>query len=56
MKEYALGCIPSKKDIRDYVDRYYNLRREFFTSCVEEGQENAVQKILKKYPKNDQQY
>lgn len=37
--------------IFDSYGRYYDIRHEFFTSCVEDGQENAVKKILEKYPK-----
>ncbi len=42
-----------KEHILDCYDRYYNVRREFFTSCVEDGQDNAVQKVLSKYIKNN---
>lgn len=43
--------VTGKETILDCYDRHYNLRHEFFTSCVEEGQDIAVQKILKKYSK-----
>ena len=45
--------VTGKLSIYDCCDRYYNLRREFFASCLEEGQEQAVQKILKKYHKTN---
>jgi hypothetical protein len=43
--------VTGKNDIYDYLDRYYNIRHEFFVSCVEEGQDKAVEMILQKYPK-----
>ncbi len=43
--------IYGKSTIFDCYDRYYNARREFFVSCLENGQEEAVQMILTKYPK-----
>ena len=49
--ESTHNVVTGKQDIRDYIDRYYNIRHEFFTTCVEEGQENAVKIVLKKYSK-----
>lgn len=37
--------------IQDGADRYYNVRHEFFSSCLEDGQDVAIQKILTKYSK-----
>ncbi len=44
--------IIGKNSIYDSYDRYYNVRREFFASCIEDGQEQAVKLVLTKYPKN----
>lgn len=35
-------------DIRDYNDRYYNIKHQFFEDCINDGQEIAVQKVLSK--------
>lgn len=45
--------IYGKEHILDCYDRYYNARREFFVSCLENGQEKAVQMILTRYPKHN---
>ena len=41
--------------IRDYSDRYYNTRYKFFNWCIEEGQEEAVNKVMemKMYKKEE---
>ena len=49
--EKAHRVVTGKEYIYDCEGRYYNLKHEFFTSCVKDGQENAVQMILKKYQK-----
>lgn len=38
--------------ISDYSDRYYNIRHKFFESCITNGQEIAVQKILSRSKNN----
>ena len=50
--ESTHNVVYGKETIYDCMDRYYNLRREFFVSCVGEGQEKAVEMVLSKYPKN----
>ena len=47
--ESTHNVVYGKETIYDCMDRYYNLRREFFVSCVEEGQEKAVGMVLSKY-------
>lgn len=43
--------VVGKLSIHDELDRYYNVRHEFFDSCLKDGQGFAVQKILTKYSK-----
>ena len=43
--------VVGKLSIQDSADRYYNVRQEFYQSCIKDGQEVAVKKILKKYSK-----
>lgn len=38
-----------KQTIYDCNDRYYNLRSEFFDTCIKQDQEQAVQLVLQKY-------
>lgn len=45
------NVITGNLSILDNIDRYYNVRDEFFRSCIKDGQEVAIQKILTKYAK-----
>ncbi len=40
------NIIRGKRSIHDYWDRYYNIRYEFFKTCIETTEENAVKKLL----------
>lgn len=50
--ESTHNVIFGKLSIKDDEDRYYNVRHEFFSTCLNEGQEVAIQRILKKYSKD----
>lgn len=49
--ESTHNIIAGNLSIYDEMDRYYNVRSEFFRSCLKEGNDVAVQKILSKYSK-----
>ena len=40
------NIIRGKRSIRDYWDRYYNIRYEFFKLCIENNAAYAVKKLL----------
>lgn len=47
--ESTHSVIVGNLSIQDVADRYYNVSHEFFNSCLKDGQDIAVQKILTKY-------
>ena len=51
--EATHNVVFGKPQIYDYLDRYFNVRHEFFKDCITDGQGVAVQKILTKKKKHN---